>query len=117
MNYRSVVVLGKGRLVTEEQEKWTALRAFTNKIVPQRWEEARQPTQQELKATNVLALPMEEASAKVRTGAPIDDEEDYALQVWAGIVPIETKMGAPIRDARVPPEVPEIDLSRFKRFQ
>lgn len=117
MNYRSVVVLGKGRLVTDQQEKRTALHAFTNHIVPERWEETRQPTLQELKATSVLALPIEEASAKVRTGAPIDDEEDYALHVWAGVVPIETKIGTPIRDARMLPDVPEIDLNRFTRFQ
>jgi nitroimidazol reductase NimA-like FMN-containing flavoprotein (pyridoxamine 5'-phosphate oxidase superfamily) len=101
MNYRSVVVLGKGRLVTDEQKKWTALHAFTNHVVPERWEETRQPTVKELKATSVLALPIEEASAKVRIGSPIDDEEDYALHVWAGIVPIETKIGTPIRDARI----------------
>jgi nitroimidazol reductase NimA-like FMN-containing flavoprotein (pyridoxamine 5'-phosphate oxidase superfamily) len=117
MNYRSVVVLGKGRLVTDEQEKRTALHAFTNHIVPERWEETRQPTLQELKATSVLVLPIEEASAKVRTGAPIDDEEDYALHVWAGVVPIKTQIGTPIRDARMLPDVPEIDLNRFTRFQ
>lgn len=117
MNYRSVVVLGKGRLITDEQDKRTALHAFTNHIMSQRWEETRQPTPQELKATSVLGLAIEEASAKVRTGAPIDDEEDCALPVWAGVVPIETKMGRPIRDARMLPEVPEIDLNRFMRFQ
>lgn len=117
MNYRSVVVLGKGRLVIDEQEKRTALHAFTDHIVPQRWEETRQPTPQELKATRVLALPVEEASAKVRSGAPIDDEEDYALPVWAGVVPIATQIGTPIRDARMLPDVPEIDLNRFTRFQ
>lgn len=117
MNYRSVVVLGKGRLATDEQEKRTALHAFTNHVVPQRWEETRQPTLQEMKATSVLVLPIEEASAKVRTGAPIDDEEDYAMHVWAGVVPIETKLGTPVRDARMLPDVPEIDLNRFTRFQ
>ena len=117
MNYRSVVVLGKSRLVTDEQEKRTALHAFTNHVVPQRWEETRQPTPQELKATSVLALPIEEASAKVRTGGPIDDEEDYSLHVWAGVVPIQTKIGTPIRDGRTLPDVPEIDQNRFTRFQ
>ncbi len=117
MNYRSVVVLGKGRLVTDEQEKRSALHAFTNHVVPQRWEETRQPTSQELKATSVLALPIQEASAKIRTGGPIDDEEDYALPIWAGVVPIETTLGAPIRDTRLPVDVPEIDLNRFTRFQ
>ncbi len=117
MNYRSVMMLGRGRLVTDEQEKWTALHAFTNHILPQRWEETRQPTAQELKATNVLAFPIEEGSAKVRSGPPIDDEEDYALHVWAGVVPLKTKMDTPMRDARLLPEVPEIDLKRLARFQ
>jgi len=117
MNYRSVVVLGKARLVTCDDEKRTALHAFTNHIVPGRWEETRQPAVQELKATHVLALPIEEASAKIRTGPPIDDEEDYSLPVWAGVVPIKTRSGKPIPDARLLPGVPEIDLNRFTRFQ
>ena len=117
MNYRSVVVLGKGRLVTDDGEKWTALHAFTNHIVPERWEEARQPTPQELKATSVLALPIDEVSAKVRAGGPIDDEEDYAMRIWAGVVPIETKIGVPIPDKRMLPDVPDIDRDRFTRFQ
>jgi hypothetical protein len=83
MNYRSVVVLGKARLVTDPDEKRNALRSFTNHIMPGRWEEVRQPTEQELKATSVLALQLDEVSAKVRTGPPIDDEEDYAFPVWA----------------------------------
>src|SRR5882724_6974609 len=81
MNYRSVVVLGKARLVTDAEEKMEALRCFTNHIVPGRWDEVRQPAAQELKATTVLALPLDEVSAKVRTGPPIDDEEDYAMPV------------------------------------
>jgi nitroimidazol reductase NimA-like FMN-containing flavoprotein (pyridoxamine 5'-phosphate oxidase superfamily) len=116
MNYRSVVVLGKARPVTDDQEKRSALHAFTNHIVPLRWEETREPTPQELKATSVLALPIEEASAKVRTGPPVDDEEDYALPVWAGVIPVEMKTGAPIPDARMLPDIPEIDLNRFTRF-
>ncbi|MDQ2947073.1 MAG: pyridoxamine 5'-phosphate oxidase family protein [Acidobacteriota bacterium] len=115
MNYRSVVVLGKARLVTERDEKWKALQGFTNHIVPGRWEEARQPSEQELKGTSVLALPIEEASAKVRTGGPIDDEEDYALPLWAGVVPIQTRFGEPIKDERVPEGVRAIDMGRFKK--
>ena len=84
MNYRSVVVLGKARLVTDTQEKVAALRSFTNHILPGRWDEVRQPTEQELKATSVLALPLDEVSAKVRTGPPIDDEEDYCLSGLGG---------------------------------
>jgi uncharacterized protein len=113
MNYRSVVVLGKARLVTNDGEKRVALRAFTNHIVAGRWEEARQPTDEELKATHVLALPIEEASAKVRTGPPLDDEEDYALPVWAGVVPIALHAGKPLPDSRMLPDLPEIDLRRL----
>ena len=113
MNYRSVVVLGKARLVPEDEEKRTALRAFTNRIVAGRWEEARQPTELELKATSVLALAIEEASAKVRTGPPLDDEEDYALPIWAGVVPIEVWPGAPMPDSRILPQVDQIDVGRF----
>lgn len=115
MNYRSVVVLGKARLVTEREEKLNALRSFTNHIVPGRWDEIRQPTDQELKATTVLALPLDEVSAKMRTGGPIDDEEDYALPVWAGIVPVRTQMGEPVADGRVAEGIPAPDRERLRR--
>jgi len=115
MNYRSVVVLGKARLVTERDEKWKALHGFTNHIVPGRWEEVRQPSEQELKGTSVLALPIEEASAKVRTGGPIDDEEDYSWPVWAGVVPVQTRFGEPIKDERTLHEVAAFDMRRFKK--
>jgi nitroimidazol reductase NimA-like FMN-containing flavoprotein (pyridoxamine 5'-phosphate oxidase superfamily) len=113
MNYRSVVVLGKARLVTDPDEKRNALQSFTNHIVPGRWEEVRQPTEQELKATSVLALTLDEVSAKVRTGPPIDDEEDYAFPVWAGVVPVRPQVGQPVPDARVLPDIPLIDMRRF----
>jgi nitroimidazol reductase NimA-like FMN-containing flavoprotein (pyridoxamine 5'-phosphate oxidase superfamily) len=113
MNYRSVVVLGKARPVTDPNEKWNALRSFTNHIVPGRWEEVRQPTEQELKATSVLSLRLDEVSAKVRTGPPIDDEEDYAFPVWAGVVPVRTQVDQPVPDARLLPDVPLIDTRRF----
>ncbi len=116
MNYRSVVVLGKGRMVTDPDEKTEALRCFTNHIVPGRWEEVRQPTGQELKSTAVLALPLNEASAKVRTGPPLDDEEDYALPVWAGVVPVRTALGEPLPDARLLPDAPALDNRRFTLF-
>ncbi len=116
MNYRSVVVLGKARLVTDTQEKLAALRSFTNHILPGRWEEVRQPTEQELKATSVLALPLEEVSAKVRTGPPIDDEEDYAFPVWAGVVPLRARVAEPVPDARVPAGIAAVDTRRFTRF-
>jgi hypothetical protein len=113
MNYRSVVVLGKARLVTDPDEKLTALRAFTNHVVPGRWDEVRRPTAQELKSTTVLALPLEEVSAKIRTGTPIDDEEDYALPIWAGVVPIRTTVAEPVPDGRVLPGVAAFDTARF----
>ncbi len=104
MNYRSVLVLGRARLVSEPAEKLAALRAFTNHILEDRWEEARQPTAQELKATSVLAVELKEVSAKVRSGPPVDDDEDYALPVWAGVVLMKLSAGEPIPDARNHPE-------------
>jgi len=116
VNYRSVVILGKARLVTDATERVEALRAFTNHVVPGRWEEVRPPNEQELKATTVLALKLDEVSAKVRQGPPVDDEEDYALPVWAGWVPLETRVGRPVADERLHPHAPPLDLSRFTRY-
>ena len=109
MNYRSVVILGRATQVTSDAEKNAALEAFTNHVVPGRWDDVRQPTEQELKATTVLALPLEEVSAKVRTGGPVDDEPYYALPVWAGVLPLEVAVKEPIPDAqrRNDPPVPE----------
>jgi uncharacterized protein len=109
MNYRSVVILGKATLVEDPEEKLAALRILSEHILPGRWDDARQPNDRELKATSVLRVPIEEFSAKVRTGPPIDDEEDYSFPTWAGVVPLEMKAGKPIDDARVLPgkEVPE----------
>jgi uncharacterized protein len=106
MNYRSVVALGKAQPVDAPNEKLDALRAFTEKIVPGRWKEARQPNEKELKATSILRLPLTEVSAKVRVGPPEDDAEDYALRVWAGVVPLTLAVGAPIRDARCDASIP-----------
>ena len=114
MNYRSVVVFGRARLVTDRDEKLEALRAFTDHVVPGRWAEVRQPNDRELNATKVIALPLDEASAKVRTGPPIDDEEDYSLPVWAGVVPVRMEVGEPLADGRVLPDVTVIDTRRFK---
>jgi nitroimidazol reductase NimA-like FMN-containing flavoprotein (pyridoxamine 5'-phosphate oxidase superfamily) len=100
MNYRSVVVLGKATLVDAPAEKIEALRAFTEKILPGRWNDARQPSEKELKATSILRLPITEASAKIRSGPAEDDAEDYALQVWAGIIPMKLTAASPVRDAR-----------------
>jgi nitroimidazol reductase NimA-like FMN-containing flavoprotein (pyridoxamine 5'-phosphate oxidase superfamily) len=113
MNYRSVVVLGPARLVTDAGEKLDALRAFTNHIVPGRWEEVRPPTELELKGTGVIAVRLDEVSAKVRTGPPIDDEEDYSLPVWAGVVPVETRFGDPVSDGRVLAGVLPFHLDRL----
>ena len=115
MNYRSAVVLGRARLVTERDEKETALRCFTDHIVPGRWAEVRPITDQELKGTSVLALPIEEASAKVRTGPPLDDDEDLEWPVWAGVVPLVTTAGAPVPDAHVKPGLPPFDPQRLRR--
>ncbi|MGP0072554.1 MAG: pyridoxamine 5'-phosphate oxidase family protein, partial [Bryobacteraceae bacterium] len=92
---------GKARPVTDLVEKWQALRTFTNHVIASRWEQVKQPTEQELKATSVLSLPLEEVSAKIRSGPPIDDEEDYALPVWGGVVPVMQSFGAPLPDDRV----------------
>ena len=101
MNYRSVVVFGKAKVVEDEAQKFEALRAFTEHIVPNRWNDVRPPTALELKATTVLSLPITEASAKVRTGNPVDDEEDYNLEVWAGVLPLILTTGKPINDGRM----------------
>jgi hypothetical protein len=109
MNYRSVVVLGKATLVDDAEEKIEALRLLSEHILPGRWADARQPNERELKQTSVLRVRIEEFSAKVRVGPPIDDEEDYSFPIWAGVVPLEMTAGTPIDDLRVLPNrtVPE----------
>jgi len=118
MNYRSVVVLGTATLVDDREEKLAALRAVSEHVVPHRWEDARQPSEKELKVTSVLKIPIEEFSAKVRVGPPIDDEEDYSFPTWAGVLPLETRTGAPIRDERCKREFPEYlkNYSRKKKL-
>jgi nitroimidazol reductase NimA-like FMN-containing flavoprotein (pyridoxamine 5'-phosphate oxidase superfamily) len=115
MNYRSVVILGKAHIVTDPAEKMDALHAFVDHVVPGRWNEVRQPTSKELQSTFVLALPLDEVSAKVRTGPPIDDEEDYTLPIWAGVVPLRTTPGEPIADPRIVPGLPPFDTARVVR--
>ena len=102
INYRSVVLFGRARAVESEEEKVGALRAFTEHVVPGRWAEVRWPSPQELAATTVLALSLAEASAKIRTGPPVDDEEDYQLPVWAGVLPLRVASGAPEADPLMP---------------
>jgi len=107
MNYRSVVVLGAATLVDEPDEKLAALEAFTEKLLPGRWAEARQPTRKELKATSVLRLPLDEASAKIRDGGPEDgDTPDAELDVWAGHVPLVVQALEPVPDATLRPGTP-----------
>jgi uncharacterized protein len=115
MNYRSVVILGRARLIEERPEMLRALQAITDHVVPGRWSEVRAPNELEMKQTAVLSLPLEEVSAKVREGPPVDDEEDYALPVWAGVVPIRTALAEPLADGRVPPGIAAPALSRFTR--
>lgn len=102
MNYRSVVIFGRATIVAERQEKLDALLALSEHIIKGRWAEVREPTETELIQTTVLSLPLAEASAKVRTGPPVDDEEDYALPIWAGVVPLRLEAGEPINDPRLP---------------
>ncbi|HEX6100952.1 MAG TPA: pyridoxamine 5'-phosphate oxidase family protein [Thermoanaerobaculia bacterium] len=106
MNYRSVVVFGKAQVV-EGEEKLRALDALVDHVVRGRSKEMRPHKEIELKQTLVLSLPLEEASAKIRTGGPVDDEEDYALPVWAGVVPLKLTPGEPVADRDVLVDVPE----------
>ena len=101
MNYRSVVVFGRATLVEDPEEKMAALLALSEHIIRGRWAEVREPTEIEMKQTTVLSLPLTEASAKVRTGPPLDDEEDYAMDVWAGVIPLRLVAGEPIDDPRL----------------
>ena len=101
MNYRSVVILGTAELVTDADEKNKALEALTEHFVPGRWKDVRWPTDLELKATSVLKLPITEASAKIRTGDPVDDDEDYSMNVWAGVIPLSLTAGEPVPDAKL----------------
>jgi nitroimidazol reductase NimA-like FMN-containing flavoprotein (pyridoxamine 5'-phosphate oxidase superfamily) len=106
INYRSVVVFGTATLVDDPDEKFAALHALTDHLIPGRWQEIRQPSAQELKRTLVLGLRIDEASAKIRVGPPIDEEEDYELDVWAGVVPLKLTASAPVPDAKLAPGIP-----------
>jgi hypothetical protein len=101
MNYRSAVVFGQGRLIESDAEKLDALRILSEHLLPGRWADVRKPTPQELSATAVVSVTIESASAKVRTGPPVDDESDYALPVWAGVIPIREQASAPEPDPRL----------------
>jgi len=112
MNYRSVVIFGTAAVVEDQTTKREALRAFTEHITPGRWREVRPPTESELKATTVLAIPLKEMSAKVRTGPPLDDEEDYSLPVWAGVLPLELRSEQPMADSRLSASIQVPDYVR-----
>jgi nitroimidazol reductase NimA-like FMN-containing flavoprotein (pyridoxamine 5'-phosphate oxidase superfamily) len=117
MNYRSVVVFGVASVVNDAEEKLRALLAFSEQVIPGRWKEVREPDENELKATLVLKLPLSEASAKIRTGPPIDDELDYELPVWAGEIPLHLQAGSPVPDSRLPEgiEPPDYAVSYTRR--
>ena len=109
MNYRSVVIFGRAEIIEKREAKIAALVALSEHIVRGRWADVREPNEEELIKTTVLELPLVEASAKIRTGPPLDDEEDYALPIWAGVVPLSLQAGEPINDPRLGEgiEVPE----------
>jgi uncharacterized protein len=115
MNYRSVVVFGRARAITQDDEKLEALRVLVENLVPGRWGEARHPNAKELRATTILELPLDEASAKVRSGPPQDDEADLNLPIWAGEIPLRTVALTPVADPLLPREtsVPE-SVQRFR---
>lgn len=101
VNYRCVVIVGEAELVTEKAEKEAALDLFVENLVPGRMQEVRPTTEKEIKGTHVLRVSLEKSSAKVRNGDPVDDEEDYSVDTWAGVVPIESSLGQPIKDTRL----------------
>jgi len=101
MNYRSVVLFGKGKLITDKTEKLIAVKAITDHLVPGRWDDARKPNQKELDSTSFVSIKIEDASAKIRTGTPVDDEKDYELPVWAGVIPISQIKNEPVVDPKV----------------
>jgi len=118
MNYRSVVVFGRAKLIESADEKMKALEAFTEHIVKGRWDDARIPNEKELNVTTVLSLKIDEASAKIRTGDPIDDDKDYALDFWAGVIPLKLEAGEPIDDSKLKEGIDQPNyLRNQKRFK
>lgn len=106
MNYRSVVIFGRARVIDDREEKLRALFALSEHMIPGRWQDVREPSEAELNQTTVLSLPIEEGSAKIRTGPPLDDEEDYELPVWAGVIPLQLVADKPVADPRLPAKIP-----------
>ena len=113
MNYRSVVIFGRATLIEDREVKSAALFALSEHFVRGRWAEVREPSEQELRATTVLSLPLVEASAKIRSGPPLDDEEDYAMSVWAGVIPLKLEAGEPIKDPRLPDDIEIPEYARY----
>lgn len=101
LNYHSVTLFSEAILVTNNEERDKALRIISDQIIPNRWEEVRAPSEKELKATKIIKIPITEASAKIRTGPPVDDKSDYDLPIWAGVVPMNTIFGEPISDPKL----------------
>ncbi len=112
MNYRSVMVFGQPRVVTDAEEKAAAFHALVEHVAKGRWDDARQPTPSEMTATTVLAISLDEASAKVRSGPPIDEGGDLVLGVWAGVVPLRTVAGDPLPDPQLSPGIDVPDYAR-----
>ncbi len=106
INYRSVVLFGAGKIVEDENEKMAALEAIVEHLIPGRWSEARLPNRKEMNATSVVSIQIDQASAKIRNGPPGDDEADYALPIWAGVLPLEETASRPIRDELMTQELP-----------
>jgi nitroimidazol reductase NimA-like FMN-containing flavoprotein (pyridoxamine 5'-phosphate oxidase superfamily) len=116
MNYRSVLIFGRAQLVQDREEKLAALFALSEHMVPGRWKNVREPTEAELQQTTVLSLPIDEASAKIRTGPPLDDEDDYAMNVWAGVLPFRLATEQPIADPRLPGSIAVPDhVAEYRR--
>ena len=116
MNYRSVMVFGRARVIDDRAEKLQALFDLSEHMIPGRWKDVREPSEEELQQTTVLSLPIEEGSAKIRTGPPLDDEEDYTLDVWAGVIPLKVVAETPISDPRLPANISIPDYAaRYSR--
>ena len=117
MNYRSVVLFGKAKIIEDKEEKMSALKAITEQMISGRWEQARIPNNKELKATSVLSFEIAEGSAKIRTGAPSDDKEDYSLPYWAGELPLKSTPGIPVPDSQLSSgiTVPE-NIANYQRY-
>ncbi len=115
-NYRSAMLFGAARVVTDDAERLHGFETVVERIVPGRWSEVRPPTKNEIKATMLLALPIDEASAKVRTGPPLDDEEDYESSAWAGVIPLSLRAGEPLADPRLREGIPlPAHLAAYRR--